>query len=75
MLQSSAITLQRIRGYNKWMDCEKRTFDILDIQVCAKTGICCLQLQGNCDPSGWLVDEGHQSLGCQGYMEGEDPER
>lgn len=57
------------------MDCEKLTFNILDVHVCAKTGVCCLQLQGDCDPSRWLVDDGHQSLGRQGYIEGEDPGR
>lgn len=57
------------------MNCEKHTLNILDFHVCVNTGVHCLQLQGDCDPSRWLVDEGHQSLGCQGYTEGEDPGR
>lgn len=41
----------------------------------AKAGVGRLQLQGDGDPGRCLVDEGHQGLGCQGYIEGEDPGR
>lgn len=54
---------------------EKLTIDIPGVNVRAKAGVCCLELKGNSDPRGRLVDEGHQSLGCQGNIEGEDPDR
>ena len=53
--------------------CQELTFDI--VVVHAQTGICCLQLQGDTDPSRWFMDEAHQDLGWQGYIEGEDAER
>lgn len=57
------------------MNCDKLTLKVLDIRVCANTGVHGLQLQGDCDPSRLLVDESHQSLRSQGYIEGEDPGR
>lgn len=41
----------------------------------AKAAVGRLQLQGDGDPRRCLVDEGHQGLGWQGYIEGEDPGR
>lgn len=57
------------------MNCDKLTLKVLDIRVCADTGVHGLQLQGDCDPSRRLVDESHQSLRSRGYIEGEDPGR
>lgn len=59
---------------NFWASWYGLTFDILDVHIGAKTAVCGLQLQGHCDPGGRLVDEGHHNLGCQGHVEGQDPE-
>lgn len=54
-------------------ECKGLTFVVLDVHVCAHACMCCLQLQGHCNPSRWLVDEDDQGLGRQGYMDRQDP--
>lgn len=56
------------KGAQLVLRCKQLTF-ILNI------GVCCLQLQGDCNASRWLVDEDDQGVGWQRYMEREEPER